>query len=377
MPVPTRSSTKKKELCLSIAEDAPEVFRNQQYGKAHTMTIRVCLSDGSVPVLLSPFPHVRLALGAELLYADTLLPVPQSAGKKHVLMVSQQVDIGANGQGSIAARINDVSRNHANRKFRIKITCVGGLCMINPVLTRPILCISKSTRKRPPSPPVRSISEDEAEERHTKSDDDTLSSSSSSSEEEGRLTVVAQRPAKRRCSSLSTAAAWNDEAASCLALLEWRAIGTNPAHAGRTIWQCGVCGVLSEVSKSARRCHRRGCRLDALLRTSPPPPSIASSASAAPTPQSVSHAAPASPPAPLSFDDALSLNFNDFFPPLDNNDGDADADDDALSLQSSNVVRDDDVSELLECFATGEWADGVSCGGMGDDESRWSELRLE
>ena len=265
-------------LCLSIVQDAPEIFRNQQYGKHHTMCIKVQLSNGSVGVH-SPSPHTALALGVSLVYADTLAPVQSLAtsSKKQILMVSQQDDIRADGEGLIRVRLNDVSRNHNNRSFRLKIDAQGGLIQVKPVLTRAILCISKSTRKREAPPPMHRLPRADDAEDDEGTESDTMTDTSSSSFEK----ETEERAPKRMCSAAAVAAAscanaaapsptaWTSSATAILASLEWRAIGATPQ--GRALYQCGVCGALTSQVHARARGHSRGCRLEALLRTQPLP----------------------------------------------------------------------------------------------------------
>ena len=361
-------------LCLSIVQDAPEIFRNQQYGKHHTMLIKVQLSNGSVAIR-NPAPHAVLALGVSLVYADTLAPVQSLAtsSKKQILMVSKQDDIGADGEGLIHVRLNDVSRNHCNRSFRIRIDAQGGLVKVKPVLTRAILCISKSKRKREAPPPMQRLPR--ADDAHDDDATESDTSSASSSEE---------RAPKRLCSAAATAAAscattsaasstaWTSSATIILSSLEWRAIGATPQ--GRALYQCGVCGALTSQAQAQKRCHARGCRLEALLRVQPPP--TAPSGAKGPVADMRLPAEPVSgglpaPPRADDDDDGLALlpflafadgerlaNLDDVF--FSQRGAAPDAAPDAALLRSSNGVSG---AASVERWVAGEWPVEVDAGG--------------
>jgi len=125
-----RVSSKEKE------EDAKET---PSHGRAEGMMTRSLSKRASSP----PSSLFRPTLCAELVYADTLCATP-----REIFKVYDSKDMSdAEDEAVFSCRINDVSRNHRNRAFRVKITAVSP-SGIEPVFTSPIIVKSKRTRSK-------------------------------------------------------------------------------------------------------------------------------------------------------------------------------------------------------------------------------------
>merc|ERR1719310_148056 len=130
---------------LKIKTPAPEVFVNQQWGKHHGFRLIV---QAHGPVAAGARLH------AQLVYADNLEEVScnsRSCSKRRKYKMLQVLDeeaFVADGEAELLCRINDVSRNHKGRLFRLRLTCQGpdGKAYAS-CTTTPIKVISKQPKQ--------------------------------------------------------------------------------------------------------------------------------------------------------------------------------------------------------------------------------------
>ena len=106
---------------LEITSRVPSVFHNQQFGKRHGFRVEVALKNAGDNTTVK---GRKCTLKASLVYADNQEDVPVEDKKKkkgEVLKLLDWSDIDASGAGFLFCRINDVSRNHQGRSFRLRI----------------------------------------------------------------------------------------------------------------------------------------------------------------------------------------------------------------------------------------------------------------
>ena len=143
-------------MTIKITIQPPSIFTNQQGGKRHGFDVAV----------QTKMQYEDLFLSAELVYADNFSPVLDKVikGKKRkLLMVLDRTttsndcdemivsDRGVSIRSlNVRVRINDVSRNHTNRKFRLKLAAVSLSNKVRsaPIYTKEIKVISKHPKSK-------------------------------------------------------------------------------------------------------------------------------------------------------------------------------------------------------------------------------------
>ena len=223
----TKQTTQNK---LTITQQPPSIFANQQRGKRHGFVVAV-------------ETHSQCACSAvlkvELLYADDFTRVPETSKKKRqphkILQVLEPAyEFNTAGEARVLVRINDVSRNHRGRWFCLNLSVVKQGVTTAFARTTPIKVISKDPkRKRSSSSPTTPHSPEHAR--------------------------------KRCCTDVNSAVApsgadWNKRAFDLLKSLKSRVIGFGPPPA--TITQCPSCLCLGNPTSLQ---HAKNCPLIALL----------------------------------------------------------------------------------------------------------------
>lgn len=235
---------------LEIIQQPPPLFYNQQFGKRHSFSCKVQLKS-SVNQLSSDCIVLKL----ELVYADDLSVVQTPK----VFKILAQNDIDNEGLGSFAARINDVSRNHQNRSFRIRVSAVGGEFDVRHCVSSPILVKSKQCTKKIKNHQIMFESTNLKRQRET-CDNPPISS-------------------KRVCGQCP-ATGWEEEARCVLRQLSWAVIGYERNHqsstidpcvvnTSRPIVECPMCKVVCRFGQE--RHHLQMCPLRRLLTKKPAP----------------------------------------------------------------------------------------------------------
>ena len=141
------ASNKAAHHTLKIVRQPPGVFANQQRGRKHGFVVQVEMQG---PKLTSA------NLKVDLVYADTLQKVPDKKPKKLGLKSAKRRRPNAilhlfgptnafssGGEASFRARINDVSRNHFGRRFRLCLSAFIEDNAVTSTYTTPIKVISK------------------------------------------------------------------------------------------------------------------------------------------------------------------------------------------------------------------------------------------
>ena len=125
---------------LIIITQPPSTFANQQCGKRHGFHVAVKVSSHQ---LNGP------ALQVELVYADDLQPAPNRNIKyENILQIlDHPLPFTDVGDTSVRVRINNISRNHGNRKFRIKLSLKSQGETITCAYTTSIKVISKYPKR--------------------------------------------------------------------------------------------------------------------------------------------------------------------------------------------------------------------------------------
>jgi len=253
--VPTAAPSPPLRLAVVKNTTNDGVFYNQQYGKKHTFTIGVSIvSDDDSnddhnetnavrrSARLNAKSLPRPILSAELVYADTLKPAPSEIFKVY----DAQDFSPTRSVATFSCRINDVSRNHRNRSFRVKISADS----LKPVFSAPIMVKSKRTRsKKSKKKRVRTCVEKE------------------NGEEAFDTTLLK----KQRCNSED----WSADAAEMLRKLQWQVVGyersvvcsgttaSSSVDMKRPIVQCPHCRSVFRYGQARR--HKPSCAIKYLL----------------------------------------------------------------------------------------------------------------
>jgi len=204
-------------------------------------------------------------LKIELLYADDLSRVPEQTRKRRrphkILQVLEPADsFTVTGKASVRLRINDVSRNHRGRRFRLRLSAVHQGETIASIHTTPITVISKHPKSNPSRKRSRS------RQNITCSSRKHISCSSRDTQSSENLRKKCCTGVNRAAVTSTCATDWGTRAFLMIKSLEKRCIGFGPCNT--TITQCPSCLV---VGNSESLQHGKNCLLAGLLADFVPP----------------------------------------------------------------------------------------------------------
>ena len=153
---------------LEITRQPPAIFANQQLGKRHGFYVEVKMQG---PRLSAP-----AILKVNLVYADDFEIVPYKRPKKLGLkslkrrrpdeilhLFTTNNVFSPAGDAFVRVRINDVSRNHHGRQFRLMLSATTHDAQTGAIYTTPIKVISKHPKSQSLAPsqvgtfPLRTI----------------------------------------------------------------------------------------------------------------------------------------------------------------------------------------------------------------------------
>ena len=192
---------------LKIVKQPPKLFCNQQLGQKHGFEVEVEMQGPKL---------TNASLKVELVYSDNLQKVtrkqPKKLGRKSkkrrtpksILHVFETEQFPSSGRARVRARINDVSRNHKGRHFRLLIFLCTEDKVVAKAHTDSIRVISKKPKS---SGPIKVISEkptssERPDEGHSdgRIADDTLPAASAA-HPVSATTTEAPSKKRRRCVS--------------------------------------------------------------------------------------------------------------------------------------------------------------------------------
>ena len=262
---------------LNIVLQPPVIFANQQNGKNHGFVVKVAMLG---PKLESAI------LKVELVYFDNLKKVsdqqPKKLGRKSkkncrpkAILQLLQTSPFSDSKASFKARINDVSRNHHGRAFRLRVIACVGENEVASELTSAITVISKipkiSKKKKTERPVVRHMDACIAE--HTppaatkvvpsKKRRRCLVKGKTADETHGSVVSRTEHSESARVGEASPG--WDKRAFLMIKKLEKRILRRNSS--GQVITQCPVCFAVGNLRKI---CHTSTCILASLLKKASP-----------------------------------------------------------------------------------------------------------
>lgn len=228
---------------FEVTDNTGGIFFNQMGGKTHTFKVFVKRKDTAVVSSSSP---VRCTL----VYADNLKPAPDT-----IFRVNGMNDFDEKSNiATFSCRINDVSRNHQGKRFRVKIQDGRG----EAFYTAPILVKSKKIKKK------------------TKNKKRKMSHSPSHSP--FTHSPFNEPVMKKTCMSTE----WQNEAYRVLKSMAWQIIGyeKNPLSSQNVdcslpIVQCPCCKAIAMCGSSRR--HKPFCSLKWLVQEATCPETLTES----------------------------------------------------------------------------------------------------
>ena len=267
-------------------------------GKRRTFKVYVKRSSSVSKSTSSP---VRCTL----VYADTLKNAPGSIFRVHGM---KDFDEKTN-VATFDCRINDVSRNHQGKRFRVKIQTAEG----EAFYTSPILVKSKKIKKKLRNTKKRKFSP---------SPDISLSSPSP---------FIKEPLMKKACMTSE----WQNEAYKLLKNMAWQTIGfernpfsTQGVDCSLPIVQCPCCKAIAKFGTKRR--HKPSCTLNWLVKEATCPDTVTdSSCSSDESIESVNTRRILAPDTPEGVDDLMPL-------------------DPTRSITDQLLVNDDELVNLLE-----------------------------
>lgn len=188
MVAEARTTTQEGLEALEVTQQPPATFYKDQTGRKATFELRVRRIRGC-----SKCKQQRM-LSVQLLYENGKV-----VEKQELLLVASGLGLNRQDESSLAVRIAEVSKNHQNQRFRLKIAlqrCDCGLTEF--VLSDPVLVMSKK-KKRPvkqetgsPAQPSKLKRARAAQDTPTKQSESDGSSQSSSTVSEQVTAVIAE-----------------------------------------------------------------------------------------------------------------------------------------------------------------------------------------
>lgn len=235
---------------LTIVQQPPPIFANQQRGKRHGFDVAVKAHSSCARSAI---------LKIELLYADDLTQVAEQSSKKrrphNILQILEPAsEFDEAGKATVRMRINDVSRNHRGRSFCLSLSVVNQGVTIASAHTNPIKVISKLAKGK--------------RRRSAETQESCLRSTSQSIQDARTVSGVGLNNA--------VTPAWRQCAFNLLRSLEKRVISDH--RSPRPVTQCPSCHAFGNLKSIP---HLSNCSLAAILRDFVQPIGIVSTESEA------------------------------------------------------------------------------------------------
>ncbi|CEG41944.1 uncharacterized protein PHALS_12256 [Plasmopara halstedii] len=136
-----RTSYDDLNAALVITQQPPDTWYKDQYGRKATFELKVERT----------MKFCTQCVRQRLLTVQLLYETGKVVEKQEILHIMSGQCLDTKNQSTLAMRIAEVSKNHLNRRFRIKLTaptCTNNCKFETSVVSRPILVLSKK-KKRP------------------------------------------------------------------------------------------------------------------------------------------------------------------------------------------------------------------------------------
>jgi hypothetical protein len=249
---------------LRFVEQPPDSWYKDEGGKDKCMVAVAQVEDatGAAVAQLSELP-VRVTL----LYEDEA-----EVGRQEILRIVSDADvaIGRDGRVRVPFRVQEVSKNHQGKGFRLRLAA-DPLLGIAPATSSPVLIRSKKNKRTSAAHRMRddgSVGTGDGAADAAVAHNHASAASAAAPAAAGATLNDLAREHGEVGQSVATLASWAARVADHLRAIEWQRVGFEAdglqLAQSRPILRCPGCWAYADSARPQR--HEPGCRLDAALR---------------------------------------------------------------------------------------------------------------